>query len=163
MKLELSFAIFLVIFTLKSVYTQSDCFSLIKVLAEKDKCLWSRSPLKHEKAQQAKNSDQFFTSVLNIPCTGVEFSCGNTMSWVSELFLGLESQFQEAKYDDGLFGSANGYDLAVGDELLKIYELSKRKNDSIIYQIRHTGTEDHVKFIYIKISLNSRIPAHALK
>jgi hypothetical protein len=68
------------------------------------------------------------------------------MSWVSELFLGLDSQFQEAKYDDGLFGSANGYDLAIGDELLKIYELSKKKNDSIIYQIRHTGTEDHVKF-----------------
>jgi hypothetical protein len=144
MNLELLFAIFSIIFTLKSVQPQNDCFSLIKTLSEKDKCLWSRINLKREKAQLAKNSEQFFQNVLNIPCTGNEFSCGNTMSWVSEVFLGLENQFQESKYDDSLFGALSGYDLAIGDELVKLYELSKTKNDSIIYQMRHTGTEDHV-------------------
>jgi len=144
MKLEFLYTIFFVISILKSVYTQNECFGLIKVLSEKDKCLWSRVYLKREKAQMSKNVEQFVQNVVNIPCTGNEFSCGNTMSWVTEVFLGLESQFQESKYDDSFFGAMSGYDLAIGDELVKLYELGKTKNDSIIYQMRHTGTEDHV-------------------
>ena len=145
MNFNFVFISYLIICFLKSIYSQDDCFNIIKKLSEKDKCLWSRINLKHEKAQSSKNAEQFVESVRNIPCNGNEFSCGNTMSWISEVFLGLESQFQESKYDESLFGAMSGYDLAIGDELIKLYELAVTKNDSIIYQMRHTGTEDHVK------------------
>ena len=135
---------FYFIITLKTIYSLDECFSLIKVLSEKDTCLSSRIELKSVKSKLATNSKQFVALVKNIECNGTAYSCGNTMSWISEVFLGLESQFQESKYDNGLYGGMSGYELAIGEELTKLFEVGKLQDDSIIYQLRHTGTEDHV-------------------
>ena len=126
-------------------YAADDCFNLIKTLANQDKCLCSRIALKKNTAKITTNPDQFFDSMLNVPCSGTEFSCGNTRSWVSEVFLGLKSQFQNSKLDiDGIDGDLAGYSLQIGQELIDLFEIGRLRNESIIYQLRHIGTEDHV-------------------
>ena len=123
-----------------------DCFDSIKKLAPNDKCLCSRHSLKQAKAKQVQNSQEFIKAVKYVQCNGTEFSCGDTMSWVSEVFLGIQSQYQESKYDDGFYGELAGFKLDIGDQLVEFFEKARLINDSLIYQLRHTGTEDHVSF-----------------
>lgn len=125
-------------------YSADDCYNLIKTLANQDKCLSSRIDLKQSTAKIATNPEQFFDLMLNIPCNGTAFSCGNTRSWVSEVFLGLSSQFQCSKLDiAGIDGDLTGYSLHIGQDLMDLFEIGRLRNESIIYQLRHIGTEDH--------------------
>jgi len=80
----------------------------------------------------------------NNKCNGKSSLCGNTMSWVSEVFEGISNQFDEIKNDDGLNGQNTGYELAIGREVFKTFEKNKNSSCPIIYKMRHTGTEDHV-------------------
>ena len=123
------------LFLLDSTYSD-ECFDAIKKLSDKDKCLNSRLFLKRAKSQIANNSDEFLNLVKNIECNGTEFSCGNTMSWVTEVFLGVKSQYQESKYDDGFYGGLAGYGLTIGNQLINFFETGRMKNESLIYQFR---------------------------
>ncbi len=80
----------------------------------------------------------------SIKCSGTGASCGNTVSWVSEVFEGISNQFDEVKNDNGFNGEKSGYQLAIGSSLIKIFEQNKNSACPIIYKMRHTGTEDHV-------------------
>lgn len=121
-----------------------DCHYYIKQLANYDKCLSSRSDLKHAEANIAKDPEEFFKLVTSSKCNGTAYACGLTMSWVTELFEGLRSQYNMSKYDDGINGAQAGYSLVIGDDLRKLFDDNKNKLYPIVYHMRHTGTEDHV-------------------
>ena len=133
--------------TLFMVKNDDDCFITIKHMASMDKCYCSRSDLKKEKAKTASNAQAFADSLSGIKCTNSYFSCGWTMSWVTEVYEGTNSdvQFNMAKYDDGMNGTTAGYKNYTGDGIVKLFTDNKAKTtNTIIYHTRMTGTQDHV-------------------
>ena len=128
-----------------SLRTEQDCFSLIKKLAEKDKCLASRIDTKKNAALASNEKNEFFLKVISSKCNGTAYACGKTMSWVSEVFEGLANQYDESKLDNYFDGSSIGYYYLVGDELNNLFKLNKNQPYPIIYRLRFTGNEDHVK------------------
>jgi hypothetical protein len=76
-------------------------------------------------------------------CNGTFAICGNTRSWVTEIFEGLASQLVEATYED-TNGTMAGYKNLIGDELISYFAAQKSINESVIYHLRHIGTQDHV-------------------
>ena len=125
-----------------AVHSQS-CFDFIKKLAVKDKCLASRIDVKSLNAKK-QTKEMFWTNVATSRCTGTAFACGKTMSWVTEVFEGLSSQYTEHKLDDYIDGSKIGYSYLVGDELRNLFKSNKNLLYPVIYRIRFTGDEDHV-------------------
>ena len=129
-----------------SVYSQQ-CFDYIKKLAEKDKCLASRIDVKRM-AAQTQTKEMFVTTVRNSKCNGTAFACGKTTSWVTEVFEGLPYQYNDHKYDDFFDGSKAGYSFIVGDQLKSLFANNRNKRYPIIYHVRFTGNEDHVKLFH---------------
>jgi hypothetical protein len=99
-------------------------------------------------ARTVQNINQFYSTIKNNPskCNGTAYSCGNTMSWVSEAFLGLTTQYDE--YKNGFQGPNAGYKNLVGEDLKSLFVNNRYNPGHIIYQLRHNGTEDHVKVLY---------------
>lgn len=69
------------------------------------------------------------------------------MSWVSEVFLGLRTQYDE--YKNGFDGPKAGFKNYYGDDLKKLFVNNRFSPCRIIYQLKHNGTEDHVIFSWI--------------
>ncbi|NTX08046.1 hypothetical protein [Myxococcus sp. CA040A] len=67
-----------------------------------------------------------------------------TRAWVTEVFEALERQSSEYKFDDGIDGSRAGYRVVHGDELQGVFQHHAGRDETVIYRVRHTGTEDHV-------------------
>lgn len=132
----------LVVLSITSVYSQQ-CFEFVKKLAEKDKCLASRVDVKRN-AAQTQTKEMFFTTVTGSKCSGTAFACGKTLSYVTEVFVGLANQYNESKYDDYFDGSKVGYSFLTGNDLRNLFVNNRNKPYPIIYQIRFTGNEDHV-------------------
>ena len=126
------------------------CFDSIKKLAEKDKCLSSRADVKIANAK-AHTKETYFNKVVASRCNGTAFACGLTMSWVTEVFEGLSSQYTENKLNDNFDGSKIGYSYLVGDELRNLFKKNRYAPYLIIYRLRFTGDEDHV---FSKLSFN---------
>jgi hypothetical protein len=124
--------------------SDNTCLNLARKLAERDACLASRINNKINLGKTAKTADDFYRQMIGRSCNGTEYSCGNTMSWVSELFQGTLYQYEEYKTFDGFNGSASGYKLYYDEDLFKLFEKSRVSQNTIVYQLRHTGTEDHV-------------------
>jgi hypothetical protein len=155
--LILNIVLILVIFNLSTQkpLINSNCLKYVEKLAFKDKCLSSRLDLKLDTARNAQNPNQFLTSIKKNQdkCNGTTYSCGNTMSWVSEVFLGLTVQYEE--YKNGFQGPKAGYKNLIGNDLKSLFVNNRYNPGHIIYQVRHNGTEDHVKCFKIYIILNS--------
>ena len=137
---------------LQVVFTADNlCFDEVKKLSEQDLCLSSRIFLKKDKALVSANPDEFVAKVKGLKCNGTEYSCGNTMSWVSEVFNGLKSQYQENKLDDYMDGGLAGYGYFTGSKIRELFESAQKLSDHLIFSMRHTGTEDHVN---LNLNLN---------
>ncbi|RKG79397.1 hypothetical protein [Corallococcus terminator] len=120
------------------------CHERIRDLSVHDRALSSR--LEH-KVQAAKNTqvpEQFVAAMLESREDGEAFACGLTRSWVTEVFEGLEQQYVESRHDDGIDGSRAGYRVVRGDELQGLFQVHAGSARTVIYHVRHTGTEDHV-------------------
>ncbi len=139
--------IVLIISHLSILRSANECFDTIKAMATDDKCYCSRAELKKEKAKAANNAQAFADSLKGIKCKVVDFSCGYTRSWITEVFEGTNSdiQFKENKYDNGFIGTNGaGYENVTGDQLVKIFKDKKDSSNRIVYHMRMTGTQDHV-------------------
>lgn len=69
-------------------------FGIIFYLSTYDRQLSTRSAHKIQAALQSTNSTTFVQK-MTFKENGTAFSCGLTRSWVSEVFEGLENQFDE--------------------------------------------------------------------
>jgi hypothetical protein len=134
-------------FTNQKPLLNTDCLNYVQKLSNQDKCLASRVDLKLSTARKVQNTNQFYSSIKNNPskCNGTAYSCGNTMSWVSEAFLGLTAQYDE--YKNGFQGPNAGYKNLIGDDLKSLFTNNRYNPGHIIYQVRHNGTEDHVNIL----------------
>ncbi len=121
------------------------CLNLVRKLAEKDACLSSRFNNKIQLGKTVKSSSEFHRQMIGRSCNGTEYSSEKTMSWVSELFQGARYQYDEYKTPAGLSNSSSGYKAKYYEEdLFKLFENSRISNNTIVYQLKHTGTENHV-------------------
>jgi len=124
----------------------SKCYEIIKQLAKCDKCLDSRAELKQKTARKAHNLKDFVKLMTKKECTGIQYNCGHTMDYVTEIFEGIESYYEVSKHFNGTVqGEEKAGFLKYGAEGLR--EQFEKKADSpntVIYHMRHTGTHDHV-------------------
>lgn len=120
------------------------CHDRIRGLSVHDRELSTRADHKSQAAKDAQSSEQFVAVMLDSREDGEAFACGLTRSWVTEVFEGLERQYSESKYDDGIDGSKAGYRVFQGDELHGFFQSHAGSEETVIYHVRHTGTEDHV-------------------
>lgn len=142
MNLLVSLLVLLATFFIGCVYSQQ-CLYYIKNLAQKDKCLASRIDLKRQYSAKLSKVN-FIKTISKSRCNGTAFACGKTMSWVTEVFEGLDFQYDESKYDNYVDGSKIGYSFLTGDDLRSLFNNNKNKRYLIVYQLRFTGNEDHV-------------------
>ncbi len=128
------------------------CFDVISTLSSRDKCLKSRLDYKVAFASKAQTPSAFAKAVKenNFMCNGTYFACGYTTSWVTEVFEGLEQQFQECKYFDGYNGTLAGYRV----DFVNLYNFWKNVPFHSVMHMRHTGTHDHVWTV-------EKLPAYA--
>ena len=118
------------------------CYEVIYNLSSLDRCLNTRLQWKADLASKVKNSAQFekLGKSSDYKCNGTYYSCGYTLSWVSEVFEGLEDQFKEYQNYDDFNGAASGFSLDY-EHVLKSFRYMPL---NIIFHMRHTGTEDHI-------------------
>ena len=138
------FSFLLLSLFLFSVSSQK-CFEIVKNMSIDDKCLFSRAIVEKNMAQQANDSSATFVSSMKnfIKCNGTFAVCGNTRSWVTEVFEGLASQLREAANED-TNGTKAGYQTLIGDDLINFFQAQSSINEAVIYHLRHVGTQDHV-------------------
>ena len=137
------FSVILLSLFLLSVSSQK-CFEIVRNMSINDKCLFSRAILKKNISQKTNDSATFVSLMKNlIQCNGTYASCGNTRSWVTEVFEGLASQLNESIYED-TNGTKAGYQNLIGDDLIAFFKAQSSINESVIYHLRHVGTQDHV-------------------
>lgn len=123
---------------------QVACYDRVLALSAYDRELSTRREHKSEAAQKAESSGEFVVMMLESKEDGDAFACGLTRAWVTEVFEGLEPQYAEYRYDDGIDGSKAGYQAYTGDELIALFQGHAGREEMVIYRVRHTGTEDHV-------------------
>ncbi|SET57608.1 hypothetical protein [Stigmatella erecta] len=123
---------------------ESACSEYIRELSAYDRELSTRSDHKKQAAKAAQDAGQFTAAMLGSREKGEAFACGLTRAWVTEVFEGLERQYSEYKYDDGIDGSQAGYRILRGDELHGFFHGHAGRAETVVYHLRHTGTADHV-------------------
>lgn len=135
--------------SIDSIKKASTCLDIIRLLSKCDKCLDSRREQKAEIAKKVNSVDEFVKSMKGRQCNGTEYNCGHTRSYVTEVFQGLATHFDESKYDDGtgdddsLVAKAKIISYKSGD-IKKYFESKANSSNTIIHMMRHTGTHDHV-------------------
>ncbi|RYZ39535.1 MAG: hypothetical protein EOO71_19715 [Myxococcaceae bacterium] len=125
-------------------FEEVSCHERIRALSVHDGVLSSRLGHKSQAAKETPDASQFVARMRESREDGEAFACGLTRSWVTEVFEGLERQYPEARYDDGIDGSRAGYRVVHGDELHALFQGHAGSAETVIYHVRHTGTEDHV-------------------
>lgn len=120
------------------------CHDRIRELSAQDRKLSSRADHKYQSAREAPDAEHFVSVMLTSRENGEDFACGLTRAWVTEVFEGLERQYSEYRNDDGIDGSRAGYQIVHGDGLAALFQSHAESLETVIYHVRHTGTEDHV-------------------
>lgn len=119
------------------------CFNVIKELAKQDICLASRLDTKRHIASESSNSKEFVRKIaLQTKCSGKEFACGHTSSWITEVFQGLKKEYE--MYKDWNDGSKVGFKQHDAKSFYKLFLKNKGLSNRVIYFIRHLNTHDHV-------------------
>lgn len=120
------------------------CHEQVRRLAAHDRVLSTRLAHKSQAAKGAEDAARFVSVMLDSREDGDRYFCGMTRAWVTEVFEGLERQYSEYRFDDGIDGSRAGYRVVHGDELHGFFQQHSGREETVIYRVRHTGTEDHV-------------------
>jgi hypothetical protein len=126
----------------EQINSTRSCFDAISRLAAHDKILGSRSTNKRNVAPTTGSADKFKEKMDQIKANGTAFNCGETMSWVTEIFEGLGSQYEE--YKNGRSGKKAGYKSNIGKDLILLFNTLKSSKNRIIYHCQHIGSSDHV-------------------
>ncbi|XP_014663493.1 PREDICTED: uncharacterized protein LOC106806144 [Priapulus caudatus] len=121
------------------------CYDYVKVLAKNDMELDSRVDLKNFLIlEQDVTQTQFVESMTIAPSTGKKSSCGNTRSWICELYEGLPPQYDELKYR-GM--SKSGFNNYIGKNLVDLFDKNLDSDQVILYKMQIVGPLDHVWLI----------------
>ena len=88
-----------------------NCYDVVYKLSSEDRCLNTRLQFKANIASETDNPEDFATLVKSshYQCNGTYYSCGYTLSWISEIFEGLKDQFEEYKHYDDFNGTDSGF------------------------------------------------------
>lgn len=119
------------------------CFQIINKLSDYDAAFSGRVDIKISLANSSRSATEFKQKMLQKGIhIGEYYACGETTSWVTETFEGLESQYVE--YQNKKQGSKAGYKNFIGDDIIKFFAAQKKVKDRVIYHLQHVGTCDHV-------------------
>jgi hypothetical protein len=131
------------IFIIHASSLQWTCLQTINKLSEYDAAFSGRIDIKTNLARNSSSSVEFKKQMIqNGTHIGDYYTCGETMSWITEVFESLESQYVE--YQNGKQGLKAGYKNFIGNDVIKFFEAQKTVKDRVIYHLQHVGTGDHV-------------------
>ena len=144
--------VLLVLTSMAPASAKKECLDVIRELSVYDRQLGSRINQKKAAAESSATSHAFVSAMLAQPATGTAWACGLTLSWVTEVFEGLGSQYTEYRNAGNFFnGQAARYTAVTGgadvgsgiQQLFSTYR-TQYPDDLVIFHLQHTGSVDHI-------------------